>query len=1430
MTNNRIELHTNTKMSGRYGLVEPRELIAEAIHLGMPGIAITDWNTVQGYPDAYSFVEYINKNNTCEQKFKIIYGLCIGIEDDISVKTSTIDQYAIEQIGSIKITILIKNQNGINELYGMLSKFALDFSAEKLSGISIPLSELMKKRDSFVIGLQFKDILRVRKCGVLEKWLEEKKAALDYVEIEPISNVLDEFDIWDKSIINLEEDIEMIYEDIVSIVTRNNIPLIATNNVSYIDPDNVEEYKTRVAIDSSYSAFNKWKPKKYLMTSSELIDEFLFLGETFAKQIVDNNSINVFNRIESIVPISDERNYPSIKNADSTLKTICEIKAKEKYGKFLPIEVEERCENEIELITQYDYSSIFLIAYNITNKLKEKGFHFGVRGTVGGSLIVHLLGMSEINPLPAHYICPKCHYVDFVENKYSRIGLDLGEKRCPGCGEKLAREGFNIPSISLKEYLSHREPVFDFNVSPLLGDSIFDYIRSIDGIGEVYKENISTEITSEIEMLCSVVIVPPGVNINDYSPLSKKNLEEKKPGLNDENLIPVVDFNTYNLRGKLLSFDFYKSKAIAALEALAEVTGIDFDKISLKDTKILSLFSSCDCLGLKEGNIAGITVGTIGIPEFGDLDMITQILPLNKPRCFADIIELPGFSNSIVGIDKNDNINFENAFNPEFVSFNEGIMLYLIKNGIDEDIAYEIMEYVRKGKAYAKGIKDEWIDLMQEHQIPDWYIELCKRTKYSFPKAHCILYAITSWRLMYYKLYYPKEFYKIWIDIFSEGIVEEYLKKGLEYSLNKYLEVKKKYDEGTISESEKNLLKEIPIALEILWREDIKREEKKYGLYNENDSAEDIVKKITDHMRKMGFVFKSVNLCGNSSYAILINNTSIGYRTRSKWNKTGVVFFCGSDGIDSYNLSQRLDIIPEKNEDKARPYAIFVPKEKIEEAIEVLSLNFDVCPQKCEDTEIIEGKENMTIEEKYNIHYFNNKRYYLYDLSQSLMTLQDVIPYSFEYNGKKIYSSSWNRMTVEILNILDEINPIPNEELFDLKYSWSDVTVFSPEKRTNFSKFKDIYVNTNHTASHSGMSIKFLLQTYGVDPKDCIFFVRKHPVAEKEEVRNYYRKQNIDAFKMSLQFQGRDEKTIDIIIKNFETINKYLSKNSSGFDDFFLFDDYNYFVSYKTKTLDYVKDRYYGTNNYKATKTGLNCLDDYYKHREFYLYLKNNSLPNDFENLLSEEIEFLFKYLKTNTISASKLYARMSMMHEKEMQEIGDLNNISDFYKLVEVLFSSEYYFQKPFISNDGDASLENDDIIMNYVFEQEKFTVKNINDYVNKMHLKKPNMVEFLEKCSDCYIQVDSDIMVSKDSFDIDLSDLDRIKKELMYFINSFGAINTEKYFNYNGFPQLEYPWNRFLLVGIIRTYLGEDFNVKTLGGTYKTVEFLVEKNSSKQ
>lgn len=471
-------------------------------------------------------------------------------------------------------------------------------------------------------------------------------------------------------------------------------------------------------------------------------------------------------------------------------------------------------------------------------------------------------------------------------------------------------------------------------------------------------------------------------------------------------------------------------------------------------------------------------------------------------------------------------------------------------------------------------------------------------------------------------------------------------------------------------------------------------------------------------------------------------------------------------------------------------------------------------------------ENDMTIEEKYKILIVDGKRYYQFDMAEKLPILDDTIPYYFKYEDVEIYESAWNRMALKIVEELDKKFPRSESWYLGLNYDWSKTDVFSQTKQTNFSKFKNIYLNTNHTSTHAMMSIQYILRAFHINLNECYFLIRRHPSAEPKEAREYYRNKTISDFSNALKFRNKPDERVAKIINNFTVINKILSSISGGFDDFFLFDDYYYFTNYKIKVHEAACKKFYGNQkNIDVVDNMLNYLDNFYKNRKFYEKVCDSNVSFLLKPALDKEINYLFDSLDSTTIVYSKLFARMNIMHEKIMNKLDDLNNAEDVYRLAEAYLGKRYYFKYPLIAKDQDSYMTNDQIIMNFIETQDQFSIDDINDFADKSHLSKPNnYLKLISDLSDRFVQVSQDTMVKKEALNLNADFIDKIKNEISYYIKSFGKINTIKYKGYESLPKVGAKWNKFLLAGIVRSYLLDCFKITCIGNTYKTVEFEID------
>ena len=468
----------------------------------------------------------------------------------------------------------------------------------------------------------------------------------------------------------------------------------------------------------------------------------------------------------------------------------------------------------------------------------------------------------------------------------------------------------------------------------------------------------------------------------------------------------------------------------------------------------------------------------------------------------------------------------------------------------------------------------------------------------------------------------------------------------------------------------------------------------------------------------------------------------------------------------------------------------------------------------------------MDINEKYKISIIDEKRYYQFDMTEKLPILDDTIPYCFKYGDVEIYESAWNRMALRIVEEFDKKYPHNDYWYLTLRYGWSKTNVFSQTSQTNFSKFKNIYLNTNHTSTHAMMSIQCILQAFHIKLSECFFLIKRHPSAEPKEVREYYRKKTISEFSNALKFRNKSEGKVAKIINNFTVINKILASISGGFDDFFLFDDYYYFINYKIKVHEAACQKFYGNKkNIDVVDNMLNYLDNFYKNRKFYEKVFDSNVSFSLKLALDKEINYLFDSLDSTTIVYSKLFARMNIMHEKIMNKLDNLNNAEDVYRLAEAYLGKRYYFKYPLIAKDRESYMTNDQIIMNFIELQEQFSIDDINDFTDKSHLCKPNnYLKLISDLSDRFVQVSQDAMVKKDKLHLDSNLIDKIKNEISYYIKSFGKINTIKYKGYESLPDIGIKWNKFSLAGIVRSYLLDCFKISCIGNTYRTVEFEID------
>ncbi|MCR5649709.1 MAG: PHP domain-containing protein [Lachnospiraceae bacterium] len=836
--NERVELHCHTKMSRMMGLVDVRELINKALEMRMPAIAITDIDSVQAFPIAYQQLRWSYRDGK-DDPFKVIFGIEAWIFDDVG-KDSTAKR---ERNGNnYRAVIIAANPEGLKNLYELISAANMEYFDVFPR---IPRKLLSKKRKGLIVGscAMAGEIGRAVAKDQKEEDVIRKIGFYDFVEVEPVCNYIHSFR---QSVEGMksEDVIKRLIKKTVKYCEAASVPVIASTDVYYINKSDKEAYK--VLRYSRGSEIPKgWKVKHHLMPAKELMEEFGFLGEKTARTIVLDNPEAIAEKIEAYPPISNEKKYLLYPDADKKLKELSYDRAYTLYGKKLPPEVRIRLETELKGIIDSGYASIYMITHELVKKSNDAGYPVGSRGSSASSFVSFLMGITEINPLPAHYICRKCGYTDFDVFKTEGfhpgyIGADLPERVCPVCGEVLHKDGFDIPMETFFGIDFGREPDFDLNFSPEFQKEAQRSLADIKGIAAIYRPGTVSTITEDAALKFAekyyrdkknrrnpesikkvaerivgvrkdngvhpggIIAVPEGVDINEYTPIVK--------GLYDE--IPLTHLEYHSFDGYLMKIDILGHDTPSFLKYLHDKTGVDPKDISFDDRKILSLFSGTKELGIDPEQISGITIGTLGSPEFGSAE-VRNMIEMIRPKSISDIIKI----NSIMHGTNSWYNNAEEIIRDKTASFSEciasrdDIMLYLIDKGFDRITACRIMDSVRKGK----GIKEEWVDDLRKKGVPDWYIGSCNKVRYLFPKAHAASYTLMSWRILYYKLYYPEAFYEGWLKYYAHAVDRDFVDKGYDHARETYESLAKK-DCRRLGFKHKKMMNEIPVVMEMLAR------------------------------------------------------------------------------------------------------------------------------------------------------------------------------------------------------------------------------------------------------------------------------------------------------------------------------------------------------------------------------------------------------------------------------------------------------------------------------------------------------------------------------------------------------------------------------------------------------------------------------------
>lgn len=735
-------------------------------------------------------------------------------------------------------TILVKTQAGLKNLFKLISMSNVKYFHDKAP--RIPRSELAKLREGLMVGTACdKGEVFV---AMMQKGYEAAKELAefyDYIEVMPKPVYAP---LIEQELVKSDKDLEDIIQKLVSIGQELGKPVVATGNVHYLNE--VDSIYRKILINSMGGAnpLNRHTlPKVHFRTTDEMLTEFQFLGSDLAKELVVTNPNALVDTCETVVPVKDDLYTPKIPGSEQEITDLSYNRAKELYGNPLPEIVEKRLKKELDSIIGNGFSVIYLISQKLVHKSNEDGYLVGSRGSVGSSFVATMTGITEVNPLAPHYHCPDCKYSEFYEDGSYGSGFDMPEKACPNCGTRLKKDGHDIPFETFLGFHGDKVPDIDLNFSGEYQPEAHNYTKVLFGEDYVFRAGTIGTVadktafgfvkaferdnnmhlrSAEIDRLAKgatgvkrttgqhpggIIVIPDYMDVYDFTPI-----QYPADDLGSEWRTTHFDF--HSIHDNILKLDILGHDDPTVIRMLQDLSGIDPVTIPTDDPEVMRIFEGTDVLGVTSEQIYSRT-GTLGIPEFGTR-FVRGMLDQTHPSTFAELLQISGLSH---GTDvwlgnAEELISKGTADLANVIGCRDDIMVYLMHAGLDDGLAFKIMESVRKGK----GIPDDWQEEMRKQNVPEWYIDSCLKIKYMFPKAHAAAYVLMALRVAYFKVYFPILYYCAYFSVRADDFDLVAMARGKEAVKDRMKEINDKGMDA--STKEKNLLTVLELCNEMLER------------------------------------------------------------------------------------------------------------------------------------------------------------------------------------------------------------------------------------------------------------------------------------------------------------------------------------------------------------------------------------------------------------------------------------------------------------------------------------------------------------------------------------------------------------------------------------------------------------------------------------